>query len=537
VISRLVRYGLWALVAVAATFIALRALLVSSWFPFSIRAWMNLEGCFGLGVILALAARTVAGAEQRESGAPPSSRWIWLGIFALALLAAAAFGRALHFFFLSDDFILVKAGNSSSLGNLHNLFAGEAGYGFYRPITKLSLVLTAMWAKWNPSAWHASALILHFANSILVFLLARRLSASLWTAFFAAALFLIHGTRPEASVWISGRFDLLATLFTLSGLLLFIRSLKRTGTGSLVYGLFACAFMILAILSKESAYIFPLLLVLAAFLEGESLRKRIGAIAAFSLVAAGLFVQRWLLLGGIGGYRQVDTGQALAMTFSVPVALKVLLLRMWAALFFPINWSVKPGAAFALLTAPYVVSLVWLALRRVDRRRLTFALGFLMVSALPPLQLMLIGSDLEKSRFLYLPSVGFCLLLALAAERLPGSARWMFPGVILAFNLCALEHDLNAWEYASAKAESACAAAVKCIGSSTGKIVVTGLPPLLRGVYFFGNGFQACIDMRRADASIQVEIRHGGGAPAENDGSPQLWWDPSADELRCDVPR
>mgnify|MGYP001047058494 CR=1 FL=1 len=535
--SRLIRYGFWAVVAVAATLIVLRTALASPSFPFRARAWMNMEGCFGLGIILALAVRAMPAGEQGESPTPPFIRSVWPGALALGLLTAAAFWRTLYFFFLSDDFVLVKAGNSSSLGNLHHLFAGDAAYGFYRPITKLSLVLTSKWAKWDPAAWHASALILHSANSILVFLLARGLCASPLAAFFAAALFSLHGTRPETAVWISGRFDLLATLFTLCGLLFFLSSLKETEIKRWVCGLAASACMVLAILSKESAYIFPLLLGLALILEGESPRKRVGIMACFLLIAAGLFVQRWLLLGGIGGYRHAGTGQALALTFSVVGALKVLLLRIWAVLFFPVNWSTPPGAGFALVTVVYLISLVWLALRRIDRRRLTFALGFLIVSALPPLHLLLIGSNLEKSRFLYLPSVGFCLLLALAVERLPGRARWIVPGAILAFNLCALEHNLNAWEYASAKAKSACHAAVNCIDSSTKRMIVGDLPPILRGVYFFGNGFQECVDMQRAGASIQVEIRRGGGATPEGDGSRHLWWDQSADELRCVDPR
>ena len=535
-VYRLIRYGFWSVAAIAGIFIVLRTLLDPSSFPFSAKSPMNAEGCFGLAIITALAARANARDEKTEPHKPTPARLMVLGALALGLLTAAAFWRALHFYFLSDDFVLVKAGNSS-LGDLGAFFVGESGYGFYRPIAKLSLALNSTWAAWHPPAWHASALLIHFANSYLVFLLALRLSVSPFAAFFAAALFSIHGTRPETAVWIAGRFDVLATLFVLCGLLLFPPSLSAPKVRGNLYLAASLACMVLGILSKESAYAFPMLLVLALVTEQNLPRKRIGAVALFFLVAAGLMALRWILLGGIGGYRQFDTGQAKALTISVVAASKVLLLRLWAVLFFPVNWSIRPGVMFAVLMAVYLISLVWLALRRTDRRRLTFALGFVVLASLPPLHLLLIGGDLEKSRFLYLPSAGFCLLLALASERLIGRARWIVPGVMLAFNLCALEHNLDAWEHASAKAESACAEAVNCLDSSTRKIVVAGLPPILGGVYFFGNGFPECVEMRRGGNSIPVELQPGSQPRAQGDGVRRLWWDPARQELRCMDPR
>lgn len=81
-------------------------------------------------------------------------------------------------------------------------------------------------------------------------------------AFFAAALFAVHGTRPEAAMWIAGRFDLVATLFILMGLLLFIRSYGEASSIGYVYEMASLMCMVLAILSKESAFVFPLLLML-----------------------------------------------------------------------------------------------------------------------------------------------------------------------------------------------------------------------------------------------------------------------------------
>lgn len=533
VAGRLIRYGFWFVVAVSGIIIALRTLLGSYSFPFPARSPMNAEGCFGLAIVLALIARASDSHEQGVSPKSPQGGLIWLGGLALTLLAAAAFWRAIHFYFLSDDFILVNVGNSSFRPGLRSFFAAEAGYGFYRPIARLSLVLNSTWAKWDPAVWHLTALIIHLANSLLVLKLALRLCASPLAAFFAAALFSLHGSHPETAVWIAGRFDLLATFFVLCALLLFITSLEKTGARGFLDRLLSLACMILAILSKESAYIFPLLLIIVLISKRDPRHKRISALVPFFMVAAGLFVHRWLLFGGIGGYRDVDTGQARVLTFNVIGTLKALLLRMWAVLFFPVNWSIQPGAVFAILMTAYIISLVWLALSRIDRRRLTFAMGFVLVSVLPPLHLLLIGSDLERSRLLYMPSIGFCLMLALAAERLRGRVRWIAPAVILAFNLCALEHNLNVWENASRKAKSACAEAVRCIDPATKKIIVTGLPAILDGVYFFGNGFKECVERQRNGASIPIELRPADAAPTKSEGVRWMSWNQFANQLRC----
>ena len=60
------------------------------------------------------------------------------------------------------------------------------------------------------------------------------------------------------------------------------------------------------------------------------------------------------------------------------------------------------------------------------------------------------------------------------------------PGVILVFNFAALQHNLDAWEYASEKAKTASAVAMKCVGSETEGI--SGLPGSLRGVPFHRPG-------------------------------------------------
>jgi hypothetical protein len=499
------RYGVVLVVAMLGLVIALRMLFGPFDAPVRVRIPLNPAGWFGLGLTILLATKDgrIGNCETPQQG--PSGWWS-VAVIAAALIGftTAAFWRSLRLYFLSDDFILVKLANTSHLA-IRPLFATPGGDGFFRPIGNISLILTAMFAGVNPMAWHSMALILHIANVLLVFTLATWLCASRLAASFAAALFAIHGTRPETAVWIAGRFDLVATLFVLAGLLFFIRSYEAASTGDL-YALASLVCMVLAILSKESAYIFPLLLVAFLIAKRDLSRRRLGVLIPFFITAVALFAYRWWLFGGIGGYRDPHTGQSQVLTLGFST-LKALALRLWTALYFPINWSKEPGTWLTALMLLYMGALIWLAAKRRYLVKMVFPLGFVLISALPPLHLLVIGSELGNSRLLYLPSVGFCIMVAVAADGLRGRARWIIPSVILAFHFVALQHNLDLWEYASAKAKATSVAARNCIVPGVGEIAVSGIPSILQGVPFFANGLFEAIELQRSGAPFTMIVR------------------------------
>jgi hypothetical protein len=520
---------------ISGSIIALRAFIGP--LPFHIHSPMNAESVFGIGLILMLLARSDADGIG-ENSQVSRLQTLALGA-ALIVLTAAAFWRTLGFYFLSDDFVLLN--QAQARPDLRALFTVGGGDGFFRPVGYLSLALNSLWASFNPAIWHGSALVCHIANSLLVFVLALQICSSRLTAFFAAALFAVHGSRPEAVAWISAHFDRVSAFFFLCGLILFIHSLRKTAHPRLCRVL-ALACMILAILSKEAAFIFPgvlFLFMLQQKVEASSAEGRKDAapgryrpLIPFFAVAALLFAYRWMLFGGIGGYRDIATGRPTIWMTGFVSAAKVLLFRLWAVLFFPINWKTQPGFFFSILLTLAIGALCWTAFSRSGCKPLVFPLGFVLLAALPPLHLLLIGSDLQKSRLLYLPSVGFCLLLGLAVERMTPRVRLLVPAALMIFHLAALAHNLDGWAYASEKARDACTEAVRHIGPGTGKVVVAGLPQSLDGIAFFANGFPECVQMQRKGPPVSIELQPESKPIASEDDSSLLWWDSSARELR-----
>lgn len=494
------RWALTAALVFSALLLTARTLAGPFTSPIHIRSPLNLESAIGLAVLLLLLLGARFDAPSNPARRGPGILDMW-AILLITGVVAAVFWQSTCFYFLSDDFVLLKQAGYISY-SFRGIF-GPGSDGAYRPVTHLFMRVVHTWAGSRPMAWHFTELALHTANSILVFATARMLAFSRFGATFAASLFAVHGTRPEAVVWIAGRADLLAAFFVLLGVICFISFWTRSGVTARLYYAVSLALMTAAILSKESAYTFPLLLVV--FLASRNalrVRRGIYALIPFFAVTTVLLAWRIILLGGVGGYR-TPSGAPEALSMSVASVVKALGLRLPAVLFFPINWSHEPGTIFGLVMILYLASLVWMSRARVSSKAFLVPLGFLLALALPPLSQLLIGADLQKARLLYLPLLGFCLLLATALEGLKLKSRWIATVIILAFNTITIFHNLGAWKEASQLASAACRRAAAC----TDRIAVVGLPVSRNGVYFFANGFPECVELERNKEAGAVDVR------------------------------
>ncbi len=179
------------------------------------------------------------------------------------LLAGAvllAYGNAFFGVFQFDDYrVIVYATESQSwdawLGGLSNGF---------RPLLKLSYLLNTTLGE-GTFGFHLFNLLVHGGNAILVYLLAldfgkRCDGARDWqlAAFFAALLFAVHPLHSEAVTYISGRSASLMTLFYLAALWAYTRSLAP---GKIKFLWLSLTLFMLAVLTKESAMLFPLALL------------------------------------------------------------------------------------------------------------------------------------------------------------------------------------------------------------------------------------------------------------------------------------
>jgi tetratricopeptide (TPR) repeat protein len=192
----------------------------------------------------------------------PDSERRALILLALAWLAGlVAYGNGLVGNFQFDDYQVIV-----DTGRVHTLAAWwqATSQGGLRPLLNLSYTLNWIAGNGSPVAFHVFNLLVHLVATACVFSLARsflrRRAAGLdvdLAAAWAALLFAVHPLHSEAVTYVSGRSTLLMTTFYVGALVYYARAEE----GRLRHRIAALGLFVLAVLSKETALLFPLALV------------------------------------------------------------------------------------------------------------------------------------------------------------------------------------------------------------------------------------------------------------------------------------
>jgi len=366
----------------------------------------------------------------------------------VALVAFGVFAATLPHELVWDDHSLIALIDShSSLADLLRAefqMEPDVHMGYYRPVVLLSLWVDAQLVGAIPWSFHLTNVLLHTAVSLLVLLFFRRLMRGSPFAAAGALLFALHPAHTEAVAFVSGRTDLWAALFVLVAALLWVR-VRDAGSASdgaaYVGSLVA---LLAAVLSKEVALMLPPTLLVAdallpAAVDGWWRRNR-RWILGWAAVLATAALLRWTLAEvpfGLATGTQDDQMIALfSKPLLVPQAL-VLYLRL-LVIPWPLNAyygieDLEFGGISILVATGLGVACVALA-RGGARWHGLLPAAWTLLFLVPVLGVVRISSAPMAERFLYLPSVGFALLVAVAFER--GARRVLRP--VLLWSACAI---------------------------------------------------------------------------------------------------
>ena len=307
-----------------------------------------------------------------------------------------------------------------SFWSLRDYFTHREYDGFYRPIGFLSLWLD--WKLFGKSLcwYHLQSLFIHVTNSYLVSRLCRQLGFVPSIAVASALVFAVAPVSFETVLWPGARFDELATLYSLLSIGTTIHFVKGGGARMLVAHM---VFLTLALLSKESAYAVPLLLIPLALRERPSCRReavrwiQIG-VATIIVVVVALSV-RLFVLDGIGGYTTA-TGSSLHFVLSLKT-LTSLLQRAFLASQFAVDgtvvlpWWIRSLVAICVLLLAYIV-FTYRPVR--SDRKPWFILTLFFISLLPVANVItFVGPALVQGRYLYLSSVWSSILIGTVIVR------------------------------------------------------------------------------------------------------------------------
>jgi len=326
-------------------------------------------------------------------------------------------------------------------------FQTTAPTNYWRPVQMGLYNLLWFASSGSPLAFHGVNVLLHVLTTAAVALLVFRLSGDRLVAGSAAVLFAVHPANTEAVSWIACLPELTYAFFLVAALLLHELA-GRTKPPTIMYRMGALGAFALALLSKETAIVLPLLVVLAelSIRTGRPPGTRGGASGAlraalpYAAVAGSYLLVRWLVVGGLAPRVRGTLTLADAVVNAPPLLASYLRLLAIPAdllayhIFEPIRSVGDPRLVLGLAATAVVGILLVVLWRR--RRDLMLAGGLLILPLLPVLYVPAIGANAFAERYAYLPSVGAAWLTAAAlvatAKRLarPAAARRIVAGIV-----------------------------------------------------------------------------------------------------------
>jgi protein O-mannosyl-transferase len=217
-------------------------------------------------VVFAITVRNCLPANSSSEGMQQSFQFdgrTILVVIALAVMTLALFWPVTSFQFLNvDDSVYVMNNNHVKEGlNWHNVAWALTSLDVanWHPVTWLSHMLDVQLFGLDPGKHHATNLLIHTLNVIVLFLLLRSMTGALWRSAMVAALFAVHPLALESVAWIAERKNVLSTLFLLLTLWAYVWYTRKPGT--LRY-LLVLVFFILGLMSKAMLVTLPLALLL-----------------------------------------------------------------------------------------------------------------------------------------------------------------------------------------------------------------------------------------------------------------------------------
>lgn len=408
------------------------------------------------------------GLRKQEINKQVERRSIQIAALVLVALVLICYANSLGNGFVFDDLqVVLVDGRPTSLAHLVRMVTSS-----YRPVRNLSYALDfGIWGP-RPFGFHLTNIFIHSANTLLVFWLIRRISGTRPIAsFLGAALFAVHPIQTDAVTYISGRRDVLFSLFFIAA---FHSYLSHRKSRSLKYFGWFLVLWALSLMSKEMAASLPL--VIFAWNFCDAWNEQSGPLPKRSIEAArkAFVSDKWLFIGlsaaaaGYAWYQIYWVGASLRAGYAglhywggglFKTALMMMRVHAWylKQLVYPtpiaqyygafdvstslLDWRVM--SSLALLGSVLVAAFAFLGKNRL----IAFAI-FSYFAILLPVSQIVPHHELLADHYLYLPMMSFGLLVALVTEKVAArsnQARQMAyvaaGALIVAFSLATVSRN------------------------------------------------------------------------------------------------
>ena len=311
----------------------------------------------------------------------------------------------------------------------HPVFRGT----FYRPIFLLWFRLQYLVFGLNPWGWHLCTVLCHVGVTLLVYYTAARLLEDRLAALFATLIFGLHPTHAEAVAWVSGVTEPLFAIFLFASYLCYLKK-RAEPAHARTYLVASLGLYALASLSKETAVILPFIIFACELLWSERtapsrwrawVQRSLGAFtvaAPYLALFAIYMVARVFSLQGFQNTKEAHSFLSMFLTW--PSVLWFYIQHLiWPTRLSPFYsrefYSHLDVRNVLLPAIPVLVAGAGLWFWGKRSPKAAVATIWMVVPILPVLNLRaFIEGHLVHDRYLYLPSFGFAMLVALGMRHL-----------------------------------------------------------------------------------------------------------------------
>lgn len=347
----------------------------------------------------------------------------------LVLLLLSVFLQAMSFQFLTwddpsyiTDNTQVRQGLSLS-GTAWALTAFHAAN--WHPLTWISHMLDVSLFGLSPRGHHATSVVLHATNTILLYFFLLRATGARWRSALVATLFAVHPLHVESVAWVAERKDVLSTLFWLLAMHFYLDYARNRKFASYVA---VAASMCLGLLAKPMLVTLPFTLLLLDIWPLQRLVLRSASSGGHEslrqLVIEKLPLLALVFVSVVLTFVAQSRGQAVVKTELIPLAdraanaLISYSAYLWKSIypvdlsfFYPFreNWGI---GALLISIALLAAITAWIWHQRSTRPVLLFGWLWYLGTLVPVIGLVQVGNQAMADRYTYVPLIGIFVAVA-----------------------------------------------------------------------------------------------------------------------------